>query len=470
MFSTPLPRLRTACDRERVVGCELLAQFMRESRYRHLAIAVMKAGIVIFCFAYVNGSWLLVWFAAGIGTIAYRLSVEKHYVRLNAFCSVQEQEEFIRALKPVYALHGAIWGVSTLFYFDGLPTSNQYACGLIMACIAALPLRSAALVPELLRLFMNILFSVTAACVVVATMTSLINANGTAPVTGPAWISHYLFAIVPVFQWWLLRSVGLRVYANQRRQYEVQYDLESKEEQARALAESKTRFIAAAAHDLRQPVMALSIYADQLLERPAEHVMLAPRIAKASNAVVHLFDSLFDLANLDSGKVHLRIEPVSVRELLAELVHQFESTANSKAICLKVHHVDAVISTDAVRFRRMLANVISNAIKYSAPQTTVRIMATHVEDALRIEVADQGFGIPQAEQARVFEEFYRVSHPNHTAEDGVGLGLSIVSRLAKLLQCEIEFQSVEGKGTRISFSMQYREDRHQGPQTSFGVG
>lgn len=470
MFSTPLPRLRTACDRERVVACELLAQFMRESRYRHLSIVGMKAGIVIFCFGYVNATWLLVWFSAGIAVIAYRLSVEKRYGHQDELSSLPQQEAFIRALKPVYALHAAIWGISTLFYFDGLPTSNQYACGLIMACVAALPLRSAALVPELLRLFMNILFSTTVACVVVATLTSLVVEHGPAPVTGPAWISHYLFAVVPVFQWWLLRSVGLRVYANQRRQYEVQYDLETKEEQARALAESKTRFIAAAAHDLRQPVMALSIYADQLLEQPAEHVMLAPRIARASNAVVHLFDSLFDLANLDSGQVRLRVEPVPVRELLADLVHQFESVANAKEICLQVHAVNTIIPTDAVRFRRMLANVISNAIKYSAPRTTVRIAATHLEGAVRIEVADQGFGIPEAEQARVFEEFYRVSHPAHTREDGVGLGLSIVSRLAKLLQCEIDFKSVEGQGTRFSFSIPYREDRHQGPQTSFGVG
>ncbi|RYH70909.1 MAG: HAMP domain-containing histidine kinase [Alcaligenaceae bacterium] len=339
-----------------------------------------------------------------------------------------------------------------------------------MACIAALPLRSAALVPELLRIFMNTLFSITVACVVVGTLTSLVNTHGPSSVSGPAWISHYLFAIVPAFQWWLLRTVGLRVYANQRRQYEVQYDLESKEEQARALAESKIRFIAAAAHDLRQPVMALAIYADQLLQHPAEHVMLAPRIARASNAVVHLFDSLFDLANLDSGKVRLRIESVSVRDLLTELAHQFESVANAKAICLQVQYIDAIISTDAVRFRRMLANVISNAIKYSSSQTTVRIMATHFEDALRIEVADQGFGIPAAEQARVFEEFYRVSHPDHTREDGVGLGLSIVFRLAKLLQCEIDFKSVEGQGTQISFSVPYREDQQQGPQTSYGVG
>ncbi|RZL68357.1 MAG: HAMP domain-containing histidine kinase [Variovorax sp.] len=470
MFITPVPKSRTAADRQRVVGCELLRQFMRESRYRHLGIVAMKAAIVTFCLGYVSLTWLLSWFVAGVAVIFLRLSIERQYTHDGAFDTMEAQDTFVRKLKPVYALHAGLWGISTLFYFDRLPITNQYACGLIMACVAALPLRSAALVPSLLRLFMNTLFLVILTCLLVATMTSFGNAQGMTTSSGPEWISQHLFVVVPIAQWALLRSVAERVHANQRRQYEFQFDLVTKEEQARALAESKIRFLAAAAHDLRQPVMALSIYADQLLEQPEEHQMLAPRIARASSAVVHLFDSLFDLANLDSGKVILRIEPVPLQELLNDLIHQFESVARSKSISLQVQAVDAVISTDVVRFRRMVGNVVSNAIKYSPPASAVRLVASHAAGALRIDVIDQGIGIPDADRERVFEEFYRVSRHDAETQEGVGLGLSIVARLARLLGCEIRFASVVGEGTQFSFFMAHGEDRQQGPQTSFGVG
>ena len=470
MFNTPVPRSRTAADRQRVVGCELLRQFMRESRYRQLGIVGMKAAIVTFCFGYVSVTWLLAWFAAGMAVICLRLSIERQYTHDGAFDTMEAQDTFVRQLKPVYVLHAALWGISTLFYFDRLPTTNQYACGLIMACVAALPLRSAALVPSLLRRFMNTLFLVIITCLLIATLTSLGKGHGFAASRGPQWISHYLFVVVPIFQWALLRSVAERVHANQRRQYEIQFDLVTKEEQASALAESKIRFLAAAAHDLRQPVMALALYADQLLEQPEEHQMLAPRIARASGAVVHLFDSLFDLANLDSGKVVLRIEAVSVHELLNDLLHQFENVARSKSIRLQVHPVDAVISTDVVRFRRMVGNVVSNAIKYSPPASAVRLVASQATGALRIDVIDQGIGIPDADRERVFEEFYRVSRHDAETQEGVGLGLSIVARLARLLGCEIRFASEVGKGTQFSFFMAHDENLHQGPQTSFGVG
>lgn len=470
MFNVPFTSSRTDADRQRVVGCELLRQFIRASRYRHSTIVGMKAAIVAFCYGYVDLTWLLAWFAAGIAVIGLRLSIERRYAHDGAFDTLAAQDKFVRMLQPVYALHATLWGISTLFYFDRLPTTNQYACGLILACVAALPLRSAALVPSLLRIFLNVLVLVTVACLMIATMTSFSSGQGFEASAGPEWISHYLFAVVPLFQWALLRSVAERVHANQRRQYEVQFDLVSKEEYARALAESKIRFLAAAAHDLRQPVMALSIYADQLLERPEEHQMLAPRIARASSAVVHLFDSLFDLANLDSGKVSLRIEAVSLRELLNDVLHQFESVARAKSIRLEVEGIDAVISTDVVRFRRMVGNVVSNAIKYSPPATVVRIVASHSAGALRIDVIDQGLGIPEADRERVFEEFYRVSRDDAENHEGVGLGLSIVARLAKLLGCEVSLESAVGKGTRVSFFVNAKEDRHQGPQTSFGVG
>ena len=127
----------------------------------------------------------------------------------------------------------------------------------------------------------------------------------------------------------------------------------------------------AAAHDLRQPTTALAIYAGQLLDHPEDHLALAPRIAKASNAVNHLFNSLFDMATLDSGKVAPHIGPVRVRHLLDDLRDQFDATARAKSIVLKVRCDDVIVETDPVQLRRMVGNVICNAIKYSPPDTEI---------------------------------------------------------------------------------------------------
>ena len=438
-------------DRERTVQIQLLRHFMRESRYRQIVIGAIKVAIVVICWSHVDLAPMLAWFGAGVLSIVLRMRIERRFDQPGAFDSVEARAAFVGAMKPIYALHATIWGSSVLLFANRLPALDQFGCGLLVASVAALALRGAATVPPLMRIYMDTLFVVVVSCLAATSFTTLPGELRATAVPDPEGFSRALLLAILVFHWWLLRSFGMHIHSNQRGQYELQYDLVQKEHEARNLADARIRFLAAAAHDLRQPTTALSIYADQLLACPEDHLALAPRIARASNAVHHLFNSLFDMATLLSGKVALHVEQVPLRHLLDDLRVQFEATARAKSIVLRVQCEDAIVQTDPVQLRRMVGNVICNAIKYSPRGTEIRVVALASATGVRIEVADQGFGISDADRGKVFDEFYRVARPEHPAEDGIGLGLSIVSRLAHLLDCRLELQSVVGKGTRVTF-------------------
>ncbi|MBU2288180.1 MAG: HAMP domain-containing histidine kinase [Gammaproteobacteria bacterium] len=463
-------RQAPSARRTNAVERDLLKFFLRETGHRRIAMPVLTVAMVALCWDLAELGALLAWFFAGIALITLKWRFERRHAHEGAFDDPAARRRFVQEMRPIYTLSGALWGSSVLLHASQPLGVNLFSCALILACVAALPLMGSASVPALARTFMHSLFATFIACLVAVTWghsNSVERLNAGLNLKNQ---SGWVFVLVPFYYWWLLRSLARRIYVVQRAQFELQYDMAGREKQARDLAEAKCRFVSAAAHDLRQPTMALSIYAQQLVECPEDHLALAPRIARASTAVRHLFDSLFDLAHLDSGNVKLRIEPVRVKALLEELHDQFEATAKAKSIELTVQSADAVIETDPVRLRRMIANVVSNAIKYSPAHTRVRIVARATNGTVRIRVSDQGLGIPAADLEKVFDEFYRVDHQEALSEDGVGLGLSIVNRLAQLLRCQIELQSEVGKGTHFAFVLQSRFDTSlaQGPSMNVG--
>ena len=198
---------------------------------------------------------------------------------------------------------------------------------------------------------------------------------------------------------------------------------------------------------------ALSLYTEYLLEHPESHRELAPKIASATLAVKNLFESLFDLASLDSGQITLNVEEVQLAAVLEGLRVQFEPMAAASQVDLRVRHADLAILTDVVRLRRMVGNVLSNAIKYSPAGSKVLLAARVHGGRARIEVWDQGHGISPDELGKIFEEFYRVDRRDLPAVDGVGLGLSIVSRLSRVLKTRISVDSRVGRGTRFRLEL-----------------
>ncbi|MFT3777824.1 MAG: HAMP domain-containing sensor histidine kinase [Ottowia sp.] len=201
-----------------------------------------------------------------------------------------------------------------------------------------------------------------------------------------------------------------------------------------------------ALHDLRQPASALRLYAEWLDDDRALADELAPKLLRAARAVEVMLDAALNLTRLDAGQGALSSKPVDVRELLCELEAQFEPLAAQKGLALRARSLRTSVTADPIVLRRILGNLVSNAIRYTE-RGGVLLAARRRGEAIGFEVWDTGVGIAEAEQARVFEDFYRA--PPGAAGDGLGLGLAIVRRLAARAGWPVALYSRPGRGTLV---------------------
>jgi two-component system, sensor histidine kinase len=234
-------------------------------------------------------------------------------------------------------------------------------------------------------------------------------------------------------------------------------------DQARREAETanraKTQFFAAASHDLRQPLHALGLFAEALRHRigaDAEVAHLVNSINSSVDALEGLFSELLDITKIDTGGVEARPENFSVEAMFARLKLHYEPTAFEKGLALRFHGGKHFGYADPLLLDRVVRNLLSNAIRYTNDGGIV-VGARQRGDKLRFEVWDTGLGIRPHEQDRIFEEFYQVSNDapplDPTQRKGLGLGLAIVRRLARVLDAPLRLRSVPGRGTMFSIEI-----------------
>ena len=220
---------------------------------------------------------------------------------------------------------------------------------------------------------------------------------------------------------------------------------------------SKTRFVAAASHDILQPLNAARLYVTSLIERQRENegesedADLVANIDASLEAVEEIFAALLDISRLDTGAMKPEIADFRIDELLHRLEVEFAPLAREKGLDLEFMPCSHAVRSDRRLLRRLLQNLISNAIKYT-PAGRVLVGCRRRGGKLRIEVYDTGIGIPHAKRRAVFKEFHRLDQGARVAR-GVGLGLSIVERIARVLDCEVTLKSDVGRGSRFSIEV-----------------
>jgi signal transduction histidine kinase/ActR/RegA family two-component response regulator len=219
-------------------------------------------------------------------------------------------------------------------------------------------------------------------------------------------------------------------------------------EQANA---AKTRFLAAASHDLRQPIHALGLLFATLADRVRDEATapVLKQIDGAVDAIDSMLNSLLDISKLDAGVVRPEIGPVNLGALLERLDSDHQPVAVVTSNRLRVRPTDAVVQSDATMLQRILANLVSNALRYTA-HGRVLVGARKRGGSIRIEVYDTGPGIPSDALQDIFLEFHQLGNPERDRRKGLGLGLAIVRRLADLLGHRIEVRSNVGRGSRFS--------------------
>ncbi len=221
----------------------------------------------------------------------------------------------------------------------------------------------------------------------------------------------------------------------------------------------KTRFLAAASHDILQPLNAARLYATSLTERhlPPSEAGLAKNVDASLSAVEEIFGALIEISKMDSGRLEPEITSFALADVFAQMKVEFEPLARSKGLELRIVETSTWVRSDRRLLRRVLQNLIGNAIKYTRMGTV--LLGTRRRGAsIVLQICDTGPGIPRDKQALIFKEFQRLEGPGSTVR-GVGLGLSIVERIGKILEHPITIISDAGRGSIFSVTVPRTEPR-----------
>ena len=217
---------------------------------------------------------------------------------------------------------------------------------------------------------------------------------------------------------------------------------------------AKSRFLATASHDLRQPLQTLALLNGALrrMLTDADSREVLEQQEFALDAMSRLLNALLDISKLESGAIKLELGDFEIAPLFDEMRREFSGMAANKGLRLSIDATQELVHSDAALVGQVLRNLVSNAIKYT-PRGTVELRCERRGPDLRIEVRDSGVGIPSDQVALIFDEFYQIGVNPNSSRDGYGLGLSIVQRIARLLGLHIEVHSVPGTGSVFAFEL-----------------
>ena len=218
--------------------------------------------------------------------------------------------------------------------------------------------------------------------------------------------------------------------------------------------EVKSRFLAAASHDLRQPLQTIwSLHS--ILSRALKDTAIAPQLALLEEAVRsmdQMLSSLIDINRLEQGAIHPVIRDFALQEILPRLRSEFGYFAASKSLALQVEESTEFARSDAMLLPVILRNLLGNAIKYTQ-HGSVRLRVRVQDPYLYIDVIDSGPGIPREHLDRLFDAFYQIDNPSHDQRRGVGLGLSIVQTICRLLDHKVTIESSPGQGSTFTVQL-----------------
>jgi signal transduction histidine kinase len=435
--ATP-PATETYAEARWVEG-ELVRSLVRTARNWQF-LGLLLAAVVLGLLWNDAPAWLLAtWTTATVSVSIARIWMLNRYASLPA----SRQLAFFCQWWFLWPLSAFVGGLATGLFFDRAPLADQFICWLFMAGMAMFSINSLASHLRTMRAYLNVL-------ALTAMGTMLWRVGVELEFSGPFY--HYWVMTLLLVFWLALLQAGSRLHRTHRSNFELQYrnnelikTLTRQTQAALDAVQIKNRFLASAAHDIRQPVHALGLYADWLRSEPDLVHEIAPKIVESTKAVNALFDSLFDLVRLDSGKIRLRVEPVDLPKLLRDLELQYRPLAAAKGLALRMHLAPATALSDPILLQRIVGNLIANALKYTH-RGGVLVASRITPAGCRIEIWDTGVGIAPEHRREIFQEFYKV--PSHRGtEEGFGLGLSIVERLTHILGHPLALASRPGRGT-----------------------
>jgi two-component system, sensor histidine kinase len=438
-----------------------------QARFIHRSVPVsVTGGLVAVCLTVVvfrdvvAGRLLYSWLAAFAFLTLLRVPGWLIFRRVSF--DQETSRRWLREASAASLASGILWGLGALFLYPPGQLAYQYTFAIALVFMAVACLFSYG--PHYLTF---LAFFVPALAPGIIGMAALGGAQHCAVAVGllmiglvVLWSRRSLYAM-------FLKSLQLR-FENVEliEQLTVQRNTaESAKETAEAAREAaesanlaKSRFLAAASHDLRQPIHALNLYLgafNQIRLAPQSAALLG-KIRQCALIMDDMFRTLLDVSRLDAGAVQPRISVFPLTPLFTRIKLEFEPQAHAKGLELSVVRCSGFVRSDPGLVERILRNLVSNAIRYTEHGRVVLGCRRH-QGRLRVSVYDTGIGIEPREQSLIFEEFYQAGDRVRERSKGLGLGLAIVQRLARLLTAPLTLRSQPARGSLFAFDLERAE-------------
>jgi two-component system, sensor histidine kinase len=343
-------------------------------------------------------------------------------------------------------VHGSTWGSTALVMFTGNFDAYQMwlMWGLFMIAISAVSAGIAAIMPMVYGYVIPIVLPL------IVRLALSGNFLGQMLALGGTTMLVLVLVFASRMNKIIVNSITLR------------FENEVQRRRAEEASVSKSRFLAAASHDLRQPLHAMALFVASLqdLRRSQEGTedTILSHLAISVEALQGLFDGLLDVSKLDAGVVRQEVAHFALQPVLDRIANECEAEANAKGLIARFVPTRAVLQGDAALLQRALRNLVSNAIRYTE-KGGFAVGCRREKQGARVVVYDTGIGIEPAQMSNIFQEFYQVANPERDRSKGIGLGLAIVERLARLQGFPLKVASAVGRGSAFSMLVPWGELR-----------
>jgi len=385
---------------------------------------------------------LSVWLGVLSVTAVFRLLVIRAYFQSN------EEERQVSFWGPTMWIgtlaSGSVWGVWPMLFYDFVSADYLLLVSTIFAGMVAVSSASGGIYFPMFTSFSMPL--------VIPMAIAHLNSNNDA-----LWLTGVMLLMFLTVNSFLaargnrnLRELILARFENQALMEKL---AEEKQIAERAVV-AKSRFLAAASHDLRQPLHAMGLFLNALRNRESDEdrLRILDDLDQSTNALKTLFNSLLDMSRLDAEIIVNKPKHLLLTEVLTPVLVSLEAQAAEKGLVIKIDANDVPIHADPILMERVLRNLFSNAVQYTE-SGSIHLWCEDADENIIIHLEDSGIGIPSHAVEEVFSEYFQLNNPERDRGKGLGLGLAIVKRLSKLMNMPLSMESKVGVGTCFSMTV-----------------
>lgn len=417
----------------------------------------MMIAMAIELYGHINTLLLGLWLLISLATILFRLHSKKVFNHYFIQAPLADQIRFVKRHQMAWTLNGFTWGIAGWLIFTNIPIESQYIGATVLTLIGLATVQNLHTHRSISSQFINLLMGtqVLGAIWYIAYIWQF---------QGPRLQYIHLLSLCVI--WSVLHIFNTRMFNSFQRNLSLQFrnnnlirSLNLKTEQLAHEKQVATnandviqRFCSSSAHDIRQPVYALKLYAQMGAADPSQLPSLLPKITDSCDSIHQLFDSLFEFEQINAGHVQVAQETVDIDEVIGDLDRQFKPLARRKNLEFRTNAISGYLQTDQCLIKRILTCFISNAIKYT--DSGGILVAVRKKKAMVVfEVWDTGIGVDPVHLKHVFDEFYKVGEFS-SRDEGFGLGLSVVKRLSAYAEgSRVSVNSHPGTGSVFRFEL-----------------